>query len=86
MVQRLERLVVAQGQLGEAHARDDPLGIELQSVEEARLGLLGTSQVQESPARGLYHLGVVRLEGQRLLEARERILQKALPRERFPLF
>src|SRR4051794_16745540 len=85
VMDHLERLVVAHGEGSEAHAGCYPVGVELQSVEEAGLCLLGTVKAQERPAYGFYYLRVLGLKGQRLLEARECLFQETLSRERLAL-
>ena len=81
VVHDLERLVARERHHREPHPRSDPLGVELQGIQEAGLGLLQPPQVQERASHGLDDLGVLggRIEG--LLEARERLLHEALTRQ-----
>ena len=81
VVHDLERLVAPERDHSQAHPGPDPLGVELQGVEEAGLGLLEPVQVQEGAADGLYHLGVLGGRRQRLLEAGEGLLDQTLPGE-----
>ena len=81
MVHDLERLVARERHHGEPHPRRDPLGVELQGVEEACLGLLQTAQVQKRPSHGFYDLGVLGGRIQGLLETGEGFLDEALARQ-----
>ena len=81
MVHDLERLVARERHHGEPHPRRDPLGVELQGVEEAGLGLLESAQVQKRASHGLDDLGVLGGGVQGLLEAGEGLLDQALARQ-----
>src|SRR3712207_6628084 len=85
VVHDLEGLVAPERYHRESHPGRNPLRVELQSAEEAELGLLQAVQVQQSPAHGLHDLGVLRGGRERLLEAGEGLLDQALAREGLPL-
>src|SRR5215210_295512 len=81
VVYDLERLVARERHHRKPHPRRDPLGVQLQGVKEAGLGLLEPAQVQERAPDGLDDLRVLGGCIQGLLEAREGLLYQPLARQ-----